>query len=37
MVMPAVGGGCRWLSKKKEGEENLQERERDRQCMLCSW
>jgi len=37
VVMPAVGGGCRWRSKKKEGEENLQERERDRQCMLCSW
>jgi len=32
-----VWGGCRWRSKKKEGEKNLQERERDRQCMLCSW
>jgi hypothetical protein len=27
-VRPAVGTGCRWQSKKKEGEENLQERER---------
>jgi hypothetical protein len=25
--MLAFGGGCRWQSKKKEGEENLQERE----------
>jgi hypothetical protein len=25
--MLVVGGGCRWQSKKKEGEENLQERE----------
>jgi len=37
VVRPAVGTGCRWQSKKKEGEENLQERERDRRCMLCHW
>jgi hypothetical protein len=28
-----VGGGARRKKEKK----NLQERERDRQCMLCSW
>jgi len=26
VVRPAVGTGCRWQSRKKEGEENLQER-----------
>jgi len=37
VVMPGfevvVGGGARRKKEKK----NLQERERDRQCMLCSW
>jgi hypothetical protein len=27
VVRPAIGTGCRWQSRKKEGEENLQERE----------
>ena len=37
VVRPTVGAGFRWQSRKKEGEENLQERERDRRCMLCCW
>jgi len=28
VVRPAIGTGYRWQSRKKEGEENLQERER---------
>jgi len=35
VVRPVVGTGFRWQSWKKKGEENLQERKRDRRCLLC--